>query len=279
MTIERVTIFGLGLIGGSFALSLRHKLPGVVVTGVDRAPVLEKPAAARAAQELVSSDDRDAVIRALSNCDLAVLALPVRVIQAELPFVLDHAAVVTDCGSTKRAICARVAEHPRRGRFVAAHPMAGAPEGGIEQACADLFEGKRWLVCPDGSDRDAVERVESSIAAVGAHTISLSAAEHDRAVARTSHLTQLLASALLMVGHGANAEFVAGPSFASATRVAGGPEAMWQDIFATNADEIAAALAELVSELAPVQRELAQSPAVLEAARDLLRRARLELGR
>jgi prephenate dehydrogenase len=279
MTIERVTIFGLGLIGGSLALSLRRRLPGVVVTGIDRASVLEKPAAARAAQELVVADDREGVIRTLSACDLAVLALPVRVIQAELPFVLDHADVVTDCGSTKRAICARVAEHPRRGRFVAAHPMAGAPEGGIEQACDDLFEGKRWLVCPDGSDRDAVERVERSISTVGAHTISLSASDHDRAVARTSHLTQLLASALLMVGHAANAEFVAGPSFASATRVAGGPEAMWQDIFATNADEIAAALAELVSELAPVQRELAQAPAVLDAARDLLTRARLELGR
>jgi prephenate dehydrogenase len=215
----------------------------------------------------------------LAASDVAVLALPVRVIQAELPFVLDHAPVVTDCGSTKRAICAKVAEHPRRGRFVAAHPMAGAPEGGIEQACDDLFEGKRWLVCPEGSDRDAVQVVEHLITSVGAHTISLSAPEHDRAVARTSHLTQLLASALLMVGHAAKAEFVAGPSFASATRVAGGPEAMWQDIFATNADEIAAALSELVGELTRVQRELAESPAELDAARDLLARARLELGR
>jgi prephenate dehydrogenase len=98
-------------------------------------------------------------------------------------------------------------------------------------------------------------------------------------VARTSHLTQLLSSALLLVGHAAKAQSVAGPSFASATRVAGGPEAMWQDIFATNADEIAAAISELIAELSAVQRELAKSPAELDAARDLLARARAELGR
>ena len=223
--------------------------------------------------------DRERVKSALGGCALARQARPGSVINAELTIVLDHASLETELGSTKRAISARVGEPPRRGRFVAAHPMAGAPEGGIEQACDDLFEGKRWLVCPEGSEREAVESVERLITTVGAHSIALSAAEHDRAVARTSHLSQLLASALLVVGHAAEAEAVAGPAFASATRVAGGPEAMWQDIFATNADEIAAALGELLSELSAVERELAQSPAVLDAARELLGRARLERGR
>lgn len=279
MTFSRVTIFGLGLIGGSLALSLRRKLPEVIVTGVDRASVLESPAAARAAQELVAVDERERVVAALRASDVTVLALPVRVIQAELPFVLDHAPLVTDCGSTKRAICSKVVSHPRRGRFVAAHPMAGAPTGGIEQATEGLFEGKRWLVCPEGSDEGAVRVVEQLITTVGAKVVSLTAEEHDRAVARTSHLTQLIASALLVVGRAANAELVAGPSFASATRVAGGPDAMWQDIFATNADEIAASIEELVTELSRVQRELAGAEPSLDAARELLARARLELGR
>jgi prephenate dehydrogenase len=92
-------------------------------------------------------------------------------------------------------------------------------------------------------------------------------------VARTSHLPQLLASALLMSAS-SGAEQAAGPAFASATRVAGGPEAMWSDIFATNADEIAKALAELIAELGAVQRELGAEPPALRAALGLLARAR-----
>ena len=206
--------------------------------------------------------------------ELVVIAAPVSVILSELPRVLDRAEVVLDCGSTKRAICAAVDQHPRRPQFVPAHPMAGLPDGGIEHARADLFEGRRWLVCGEKSSPEALEVVTSVIRSVGAMLVHMTAEEHDRAVARTSHLPQLIASALLVSAAKASAERAAGPAFASATRVGGGPDAMWRDIFATNGDEIAIALHELVTELEGVGVGLASRPATLEPARSLLERAR-----
>src|SRR5207237_479272 len=106
------------------------------------------------------------------------------------------AQVITDCGSTKRSICARVAGLPRARRFVPSHPMAGGPEGGSGLARADLFEGQTWLICPENADPDALERVEELVGLVGAKSVHISVAAHDRAVAFTSHAPQLLASAL-----------------------------------------------------------------------------------
>ena len=98
--------------------------------------------------------------------------------------------------------------------------------------------------------------------------------EHDRAVARTSHATQLVASALAVAAARAGAERAAGPAFEGATRSAGGPEAIWSDIFETNADEVASALTDIIAELEAVSRGLGTRPPELEAARALLRRAK-----
>ncbi|HEV8247931.1 MAG TPA: prephenate dehydrogenase/arogenate dehydrogenase family protein [Polyangiaceae bacterium] len=271
--MKRVTVIGLGLIGGSVGLALRERDPEVVVTGIDRPEIVASPVALRVAHDLVATDDPTRVAGALA-AELVVLAAPVGVIQRELSRVLDQAEVAIDCGSTKRAICASVAGHRRRSRFVPGHPMAGMPEGGIEQARADLFEGRRWLICPEESSAEACAVAEKLIALVGAQAVRLTAAEHDRAVARTSHVPQLLASALLVAANSMGAAAAAGPAFAGATRVAGGPEAMWRDIFATNADEIANALRELVAELGTIQQDLNGRPASLTAALGLLERAR-----
>lgn len=270
----RVVIVGLGLIGGSFALALREAMAGVRVTGVDRAAVIALPESARATDELVDVDAPAALERAAAGSDLVVLSTPVRAIAELLPQLLARAALVTDCGSTKRAIAASVADSPRRGRFVPGHPMAGAPSGGIELARADLFRDRRWLLCPDDCDADAVDSVESLVVRVGATPVRLSLAEHDRAVARTSHATQLIASALSVAAKQAHAEIAAGPAFERTTRIAGGPESIWRDILATNADEVASALDVLVSELASVRDDLRADPPSVERAMDLLRRAR-----
>ncbi len=271
--MQTVTVVGLGLIGGSIGLALRERDAELRVIAVDREEILARPAALRAAHELVPTGDTAGLERAL-GADLVVLAAPVSVIQRELPRVLDRAGVALDCGSTKRAICAAVAGHPRRSRFIPGHPMAGLPEGGIDQARSDLFEGRRWLICPEESSPEALEVALRLVQLVGSHALTLSASEHDRAVAITSHVPQLLASALLVGARSIGAAAAAGPAFAGATRVAGGPEAMWRDIFATNGDEIASALGELMGVLDAVRRELAQEPPELEAARALLESAR-----
>ena len=254
--MKRVAIVGLGLIGGSLGLSLKRKLSGVHVLGVDFAAVLAARQARGAADELVDAADDQAVLRAAESAELVVLATPVSAVIRALPALLERAQVVTDCGSTKRAIVAATANVARRGRFVPGHPMAGRAGAGVEQASAEIFERRPWILCPDSSDKDAEALVEQMVRAVGAEPVRMSAEDHDRAVAITSHVPQLLASALAVLAQRRDADRSAGPAFESATRVAGGAESMWRDIFATNADEIVRALDELVAVLGNAAHDL-----------------------
>jgi prephenate dehydrogenase len=271
----KVTVIGLGLLGGSFALGLREIEPDVRVIAVDIADVLARPAARRAADELVLASDTQAVDAAVAAADLTLLAAPVRRIVALVPRVLAVARVLTDCGSTKSAIIEAAATSPRRGRFVPGHPMAGAPSGGIELATPDLFRKRRWLLCADGADPDAFETVEALVRRLGAEPVRIDPAVHDRSVALTSHATQLVASALAAVAVEQGADVTAGPAFEGATRVAGGPPEMWGDILSTNAGAIERALGALIEELETVRRGLREAPANIEAALALLARARL----
>jgi prephenate dehydrogenase len=274
----KIALFGLGLIGGSLALALRARRDTELVAVERGAALAQVPA--DLVGECIASEELTRVERALAQVDLAVLCTPVRVIERTLGAVLGvgqgeaGGPVVTDCGSTKRALVASVAEHPRRAWYVPGHPMAGAPDGGLANARADLFAGRRWLLCPEGARPDAVARVSELIAAVGAVRVDLGIQDHDRAVALTSHVPQLLASALAVVAERSGARVAAGPSFQSATRVAGGPEAVWFDIFGTNGDEVARALGELRGELERVERALAENPSRLEPVMELLRAAR-----
>jgi prephenate dehydrogenase len=272
--VVQLVVLGFGLIGGSVALASRSRGIAGRVVGVDRADTLALPEARRAADELVDVADDSRVREVLAASDLVVVATPVGAIEAMIGEVLEAADVVTDCGSTKRAILASASRSPRRNRFVAGHPMAGLPQGGIQRARADLFEGRPWLLCPEGSDPEAVERVETLVRGVGAEPLCLRADEHDRAVALTSHVPQILASALAVLAENRRANVAAGPAFESATRVAGGGEAMWRDILWTNADEISAVLDALSDELGQVSRALRQKPADLGPALTLLERAR-----
>jgi prephenate dehydrogenase len=277
--MTRIAVFGLGLIGGSLALALRSRRAGVDVCGIDHPGVLGSEAARAAAQSLVDVGDERSVMAAVREADIVIFATPVRAICDALPRVLEGARVVTDCGSTKRAIAAAAAASPRHRRFVPGHPMAGRPGSGLEQATADLFQDRRWILCGETSDADAVEQVETLVRDVGAEPVRLTAEEHDRAVALTSHVPQVVASALKVLAARRNAELAAGPGFASATRVAGGSDAMWSDIFATNRDEVANALRDLSRELEQAALDLERgsgSPSrvleLLAAARALRRR-------
>lgn len=275
--MKRVTIVGFGLIGGSLALSLR-RTGQVQVTAIDRAPVLARPEAQAAAHERLPLEDTEALKHALESSDVTVLAVPVGTIIRLLPWSLSYAQVVTDCGSTKREIAHAAAEHVRGVNFVPGHPMAGLPDGGIENARADLFEGRSWIVSPGHASPAAFARVTELLALTGAQLVQLSPEEHDRAVAVTSHLPQLIASALFTLLAPDTARAAGGPAFERATRAAGGPESMWTDIFETNADEVARAAQALSEELARVAQGLRRSPPDTHAALALLARARARRG-
>jgi prephenate dehydrogenase len=270
--MKRVAIVGFGLIGGSLSLALRRS-GGVHVTAIDREPVLARPEARQAADEHLPLERTEALKTALERSDVTVLAVPVSTIMRLLPWSLSHAPVVTDCGSTKREIAQAAAEHPRSAHFVPGHPMAGLPDGGIENARPDLFEGRAWILSPEHAQPGAVEQVGELVKLTGARLVSMSPEAHDRAVAVTSHLPQLLASALSTLADD-SARVAMGPAFERATRAAGGPESMWSDIFETNADEVARAAEALMRELGQVATGLRQSPPDIQAALALLARAR-----
>jgi prephenate dehydrogenase len=273
MSLTQLTIFGAGLIGGSLALSARkHGLASRIVA-VDIRP---QPATTSTPfDEWVEATDAEGVRAALSNSTLTVLCVPVRTIIKLLPEVLSQTpGWVTDCGSTKAAIAGSLKSNPDRARFIASHPMAGRPQGGLENASADLFQGRKWILCPEGSSPEGTAALRAFIEGIGAEAIDLSAEEHDRSVAITSHVPQVVARALSVHAVEGDALRAAGPGFASATRVAGGAEAMWRDIFDTNSSAIGDALVDVGRKLQALGEELQKSEVegtleTLEKARNL----------
>jgi prephenate dehydrogenase len=265
--MTEVAVVGLGLLGGSLGLALRERGLARVIA-VDRREVLDEGRAVEAADERWTSDDPrlDERLRAV---DLIALATPVSAIVRELPRFITLGPVVTDLGSTKRAVVAAAAG---ASHFVPGHPMAGAERGGLAHARGDLFEGRRWFLLHEGVDAAAFERVAAVLRGVGALPTPIDAASHDASVALTSHAVQLVASAFVVTAAKRGVAAAAkGPGWSDATRVAGGPTAVWRDILETNRDEVEAALRALRAELDGL---LTGSELDVERALALLDRAR-----
>jgi prephenate dehydrogenase len=248
---DRIAVVGLGLVGGSIALAARGAWPRALVIGVDRNAVLEQ-AMVRHAIDVAAED-----LMIVAEADLVLLATPVAEIVRllpRLPGCVRTSAVVTDVGSTKRAVMEAARSLPARLPFVGGHPLAGAARGGFEAARPDLCVGRPWLLVPgaDGST-DAMGKLTAFVEGLGAVPVVIaSAAEHDRLLALLSHLPQLAASALMaVVGEGVGAEglALAGRGLIDTTRLASSPSDIWRDICATNADEIGPALDRLIATL------------------------------
>lgn len=270
MRIEQLTVLGAGVIGGSICLAARRAGIADHIVAIDRTPASDR---ADVADHWLDAADERGIEEALARSTLTVLCTPVSAIVRALPTVLQRTTgLVTDCGSTKVKVSAAAAQHPRRASFVPGHPMAGHPEGGLGHASPSLFEGRSWILCPKDSSEDARASMEEFVRQCGAKPVLLDAGEHDRSVAYTSHLPQVVASALSVLVADQKASATAGPGFASATRVAGGAEAMWKDIFETNGAEIARALRSLAERLDGLGTELSSGDA--QGLLDTLERAR-----
>lgn len=254
---QRIGIVGLGLIGGSIALAAREIWPAALVIGVDRKDVLERAMQLHAID--VAADD--AVV--LAEADIVILAAPIQQnleILRDLPDNVTGSAVVTDTGSTKRAIVEAAAALPDRFTFVGGHPLGGAARGGIDHARPDMFSGRPWLFTPKkGHDPQALDKLKSFVSGLGAVPQILSPDEHDRLLAFISHLPQLTVSALMhVVGEAAREEglSLSGRGLQDTTRLASSPSDIWKEVCATNADEIGSALDALISVLRQLRADL-----------------------
>ena len=263
MQEQSVAILGLGLMGASLGLALRGK--GVRVVGYNHSPANARTALERGAVDAVAATPAEAV----AGASMVVLAAPVL---ANIAFAdaiagaLAEGAIVTDMGSTKGEFCRRVAAaHPGM-CLMGSHPVAGSEKQGAGAARAGLFEGRRCVVTPlPGTPEAAIRRVEALWHAVGAYTIRMSPEEHDRLLARTSHLPHLVSAALAETIGRDRAEEVGtfcGPGFCDTTRLAAGSIPMWRDILETNRAAIESELQAFKDALDALYRDIQSGDSV-----------------
>ena len=237
---KKITIFGVGLIGGSFALALKRAGAVQQVVGVGRSAA----SLARAHQLGIIDAVGDSVAEALRDADLVLLAAPVAQTETILAAIKPHlqpGTVVTDAGSTKSDVvaAARRALGDRIAQFVPGHPIAGRELNGPDAAIVDLYHGKKTVLTPLPENApDAVARVADAWRLCGAIIHQLTPQEHDRVFAAVSHLPHLLAYALVDdIANKPHAELLfqyAASGFRDFTRIAGSSPEMWRDISLAN---------------------------------------------
>lgn len=245
-----MAIVGLGLLGGSIALALKHREPSNErwhVTGIAKDEPTLKQAIALGAIDDGTTDIQTGVAEA----DLVVFATPVRAIPplvASCSAACKPGAVLTDVGSTKAELARMIPPLlPPNVQYVGGHPMAGSEQTGLHAADPYLFENAIYVITPEPGDRTGVEAVLELVTALGAQPLFMDAEEHDRTVAAVSHLPHMIAAALVnAVGQAAEDDptvlALAAGGFRDTTRVASGDPHMWRDIFMSNRTHVLAML-------------------------------------
>lgn len=258
----KVAILGMGLIGGSAALDLKARGFATEIIGVGRSA-----ANIAKALELGLADRMTDKDSAISEADVVVLAVPVNILVDELKYVMDRIrpdAVVTDMGSTKFRMVEAVQQHAKRGRYVAAHPMAGTENSGPTAAFSGLFDGKVSIICDkEASDADAVEVVERLYRTLGMRILYMDARSHDLHAAYVSHVSHItsfvLGSTVLEKEKSEKAILaMAGGGFESTVRLAKSSPEMWTQIFEQNAENIGEVLDTYISKMTEVRDRIKQ---------------------
>jgi prephenate dehydrogenase len=252
----RIAVIGVGLIGGSVALAARERL-GASVSGHDADGQATAAAMQRGALDRACGD----VTEAVGDAEAVFVAVPVGALSDVVGEALASSppdCVVTDVGSTKRAVVA-ANDDPR---FVGGHPLAGAETSGVEHARADLFEGATWYLTPTPATSGVLyERLHRLLRSLGARPAAIEPETHDAILATVSHLPHVLANVLVsqasqMLAAGDERLPATGPSFRDATRVAGASSAIWTDIYLSNGDALAAAIEKTIARLGDVRDAL-----------------------
>lgn len=250
---DKVTIIGVGLIGGSLALAMKEKGFAKKVIGVGR-----PQGSINKALELGLIDEALPLEEAVKQSDFIYVSIPVDVTVPVMKQVMDlvnEKQIVSDGGSTKFALCDALKDHPMRRRFVASHPMWGTEYSGPEAAVKDAFGGRACVICEkDKSDKDAVEKVEHIYRSLGMHIVYMDAYNHDVHAAYVSHISHItsfaLANTVLEKEKEENAIFeLAGGGFESTVRLAKSNPAMWAPIFMQNRENVLDVLNEHISQL------------------------------
>lgn len=247
----KICVVGLGLIGGSIAKECRtrqHYLYGVDADEVHQ----EKAVDFGLVDEIVDIDT------ALKHAEIFVVAIPVDAIEGMCQHLLDNIGwhqTIFDVGSTKKDICTAISDHPKRSRFIAAHPLAGTEFSGPGAAILDLFKGKKNIVCEEHkSDEDALEKVLTIFNELGMQSLFMDANAHDKHMAYVSHLSHVSAFTLsltvLDIEQDQKQIFnLASTGFESTVRLAKSNPDTWSSIFDKNSEHLSDALGQYINHL------------------------------
>ena len=250
--MKHISIIGVGLIGGSFALDLRKQIPEVSICGIDHN---EKHLTEALELGII---DKIADLESVRSADLVVLALPVNaainVLLQVLELISDQ-TIVIDMGSTKQAICQAVAIHPKRANFLATHPIAGTEFSGPSAALTGLFKNKTNIICELEKTSTALStQVIALFETMGMHIRYMTAVDHDKHIAYVSHLSHISSFMLgkTVIDKEKNESDIfdmAGGGFESTVRLAKSSPAMWTPIFEQNKENVIETLTEYIQNL------------------------------
>ena len=257
--IRSISFIGLGLIGMSLLRAMKRSPlaleSAILFQGFDpNFTASDRESVEKLGVDLCTSD-----ISTLFTADLIILSAPVEVNIAlldEISHLAPTSTLVSDVSSTKSLIARRARELGLP--FLGMHPMAGKEQQGYRESHEELLQGRRIILCDENNllagDKGAflVALLESA----GCTTLSMTPDEHDRIIAKVSHLPQLLST--LLMTHCRESISKSGPGFATLARLAGSPWEIWRDIIATNSDNIAGELERFSHELAQLSGEIRQ---------------------
>ncbi|MEO1048031.1 MAG: prephenate/arogenate dehydrogenase family protein [Pseudomonadota bacterium] len=262
MSVERVAIIGLGLLGGSIGLAIAERAPDIVTTGYDRDPDVRAAALARGLVNEVCESAADAV----SQADLVILCVPVGAMEAaarELDPHLPKDAIISDVGSSKKSVIEALGAALPGRIVIPAHPVAGTEESGPEAGFASLFAG-RWCILtpPADANENAVTALSEFWSELGARVEIMDADHHDLVLAVTSHIPHLIA--FTIVGTASDLEDVtrsevikySAGGFRDFTRIAASDPVMWRDVFLNNKGAVLEMLGRFSEDLTALQRAI-----------------------
>ena len=252
MERKKIAIVGVGLIGGSLAIQLHEKKLSSKLIGVDT-----NADHAKQAVELELVDEAMSLDDAIAVSDVIILAIPVDKLVTALPSIMDKIdnQIVIDLGSTKSQSIDAIKNHPKRGRYVATHPMWGTEYSGPQAAVRGAFENKAVIICnAEESDADALEWVRGMYKKIGMHLLDMEAKAHDLHAAYVSHISHItsfaLANTVLQKEKEENTIFeLASAGFESTVRLAKSNPAMWVPIFMQNKENVLDVLKEHIAQL------------------------------
>ena len=240
--INKITIVGVGLIGGSLARALKEKNLAKTVFGYGR----DRSRLEDAKKSNIIDDYSTQIEEAVNHADIIVIATPVgtfRNIFSEVKPLIANDVIISDVGSTKTNIVdiAKEILGDKSQCFVPAHPIAGKEKSGFEASDGNLYNGKKVIITPiEDNSSESIQVIESMWKNVGAEVDFMSPQSHDDLLGMTSHLPHMLAFSLVnyLVDQNPSASIYAGGGFKDFSRIASGDAVMWRDICLQNKDKI-----------------------------------------